>query len=155
MTRRTAIITLIVFLSACSSAKHPLDDSETRPADLGAAMGQAEEVLGDLDTEVLGGIAHDDTVWDAPQGCAVNEDSPEQGEVARILYRSYSDLPSGTSTDDLLGAAREHWETGGHTVGDGAPNMAPQVIARIDGISYSLVDDESGVEARAFLPCES
>lgn len=153
MIRNGALICFGIVLVACTSARHPLDDSESRPSDLGTAVSQASMVLDDLDAEVLTDIAHDEAVWDAPQGCAVNQDSPEQGEVARVMYRSYRSLPTGTTSVELLGAAREHWRSHGHTVGEGSPDMAPQVIARIDGISYSLVDGEPGVEARAFLPC--
>lgn len=152
-----AMLSVVTTLAACNgdSVRHPLDDSETRPADLDAALEQAESVMGDVTDSVLEGAAHDDRTWSADNDCATNPDSPEQGDVSRILYRSFPAVPSGTSAAEIVTATESHWEGAGHTVGPGAPNMANQAITRIDGIGYSMVEAEPGVELRAFIPCIS
>lgn len=141
--------------SACDdqAVRHPLDDSETRPADPDTALEQANAALDNVAGAVLDGVDHHDRQWPAGGGCGTNPDSPEQGEVSRVLYRSYPVLASGSTPAGIVTAARTHWERAGHTVGAGAPDMANQAITRIDGIGYSMVEAEPGVELRAFLPC--
>jgi len=141
-------------LAACTgdSVRHPLDDSEAGPADLDAALEQAATVMDDVTEAVLDGKAHDDRRWSADNGCATNPDSPEQGDVSRILYRSFPTTTGATATD-VVSATEAHWEEAGHTVGPGPPNMANQAVTRIDGIGYSMVEAEPGVELRAFIPC--
>lgn len=144
-------------LSACTgdSVRHPLDDSETKPADIDVAMEQATAVMDDVTVAVLADATYDDDDWSADDGCATNPDSPEQGDVSRILYRTFPTTPSGTTAADIVAATEAHWESAGHTVGPGAPDMAPQAITRIDGIGYSVVEAEPSVELRAFIPCFS
>ena len=149
------LLCLAASLAACTgdSVGHPLDDSEARPADVATAMRQAESVMDDVTDSVLDGAAHDDRDWSADNGCATNPDSPEQGDVSRILYRSFPTTPSGTTVGDVVVATQTHWEGAGHTVGPGASNMANRAITRIDGVGYSMVEAKPGVELRAFLPC--
>ena len=156
---RTGVLVLstVAVLTACTgdSVRHPLDDSETGPADIETAVRRAESVMDDVTDAVLDGAAHNDRGWSADNGCATNPESPEQGEVSRILYRSFPAPVSGASASDIVMAAEAHWERAGYTVGPGAPNMANQAITRIDGIGYSMVDAPPGVELRAFIPCFS
>lgn len=159
MMRRVALGSLALIVIAIGSAcddeavRHPLDDSETRPTDLDAALEQANAALDDVADAVLDGVAGNDRQWPADGGCGTNPDSPEQGDVSRILYRSYPTLAAGSTPAGVVSAAGAHWEQAGHSVGPGAPNMANQAITRIDGIGYSVVEAPPGVELRAFLPC--
>lgn len=141
-------------LAACSGdpVRHPLDDSEAGPADLDTALAQAATVMDDVTDSVLHGATYDDRHWSADNGCATNPNSPEQGDVSRVLYRSFP-TTTGMAPSDIVGATEAHWEEAGHTVGPGAPNGANQAITRIGGIGYSMVEAEPGVELRAFIPC--
>ena len=77
----------------------------------------------------------------------------QQGDVSRILYVTYPTLPPDTTAGDVVASAKTHWEGEGHTVGAGSPEMPNQSIARINGISYAVVEVTPGIELRAFLPC--
>ena len=101
----------------------------------------------------LPGVAHDESEWTADAGCDTSADSPEQGDVSRILYVTYPELPADTTADEVVGRAETHWEGEGHTVGAGSPSMPNQSITRVNGISYAVVDTPPGVQLRAFLPC--
>ena len=150
----SVLVPAVLGLTACSDGVgHPLDDSESRPADRESALVAANTTLDDVEASVLNGASGTVSEWEAPSGCATNPDSPEQGDVSTILYRTHPRLPAGTTSDAVLKEARTHWEHAGHTVGDGAPNGATQVLTRIDGVGYSVVEAPPGVEARAFLPC--
>ncbi|MDH3299314.1 MAG: hypothetical protein OES24_02300 [Acidimicrobiia bacterium] len=151
------VLSAVTVVTACTGdpVRHPLDDSETRPADIETAVRRAESVLADVTDSVLDGADYEDRGWSADNGCATNPEAPEQGEVSRILYRSFPTPASGASATDIVSATEAHWERSGHTVGAGAPNTANQAITRIDGIGYSMVDAPPGVELRAFIPCFS
>ena len=56
MTRRTfiAVTVLLVLTAACdNSVKHPLDDSETKPASAAAAVEEANAALDDVGLAVM------------------------------------------------------------------------------------------------------
>ena len=145
---------LLVLLAACSGqVRHPLDDSETRPPDASAALTEAQTTLGAVGDALLPNVKHEDTEWIADGGCDTSTNSPEQGDVSRILYATYPTLPPDTTAGDVVASAKTHWEGEGHTVGAGPPDMPNQSIARINGISYAVVEVTPGVELRAFLPC--
>ncbi len=147
-------VTVALLTAACDNGvRHPLDDSETKPATAAEALDEATNELDRVGAAVLTGLVYEATEWEAPDRCATRVDSPEQGDVSTILYRGYATPPSGQTAADVLAAATHHWEGEGHTVGPGAPNMPDQAITRVDGISYSVVDEPPGVELRAFLPC--
>ncbi|MDH5521119.1 MAG: hypothetical protein OEZ14_11375 [Acidimicrobiia bacterium] len=152
-----AVLLVVTVPAACTgdSARHPLDDSETKPADIETALEQAESVMDEVTDAVLAGSVHDDRGWSAENDCATNPDSPEQGDVSRVLYRSFPAPASGPSAADIVRATEAHWEGGGHTVAPGAPNMANQAVTRIEGIGYSMVEAAPGLELRAFIPCFS
>lgn len=152
--RLLAIGLIVLALAGCGDdAKHPLDDSETKPADLAAAVAQANSFLDETAAAVYGGESPVLDEWSPSGGCATNQNSPEQGEVSRILYRTYRENPAAKSSAQVIADAENHWQDAGHTVGAGSPNMAAQVVTRVDGISYSVVDVPPGTEMRAFLPC--
>lgn len=147
-------ICMLILLAGCSgSVRHPLDDSETRPPDAAAAQTEAEATLREVGAALLPDVKHNDTVWAADDGCATHVDAPEQGDVGRVIFAVYPTLPAGTTAVDVVGAAKAHWVSQGHTVGAGSSNMPDQAITRINGISYAVVDTPPGVEFRAFLPC--
>jgi hypothetical protein len=144
----------LVLLAACSNqVRHPLDDSETRPPDAATALTEAQTTLREVGDAVLSSVAHDDSEWMADGGCGTSIDSPEQGDISRILYMTYPTLPAERTADQVVASARDYWEGQGHTVGAGSPSMPTQAIARINGISYAVVDTAPGIELRAFLPC--
>jgi hypothetical protein len=144
---------LLVIAACTGQVRHPLDDSETRPPDAASALTEAQTTLEAVGDALLPGVSHDDTEWMADGGCGTSIDSPEQGDVSRIVYATYPDLPAETTVDEVVANARTHWEGQGHTVGTGAPSMPNQAITRINGISYAVVDTAPGVELRAFVPC--
>lgn len=148
------IIVVLLVVSACADGiSHPLDDSETKPATLAEAHAEATLRIDDVAAAVIGDGSFETDEWHAAGGCATNQNSPEQGEVSRILYRSYASLPDGVSASSVIADAFDRWEAEGFSVGPGAPNMPEQTIGRINGISYAVVDTDPGVELRAFLPC--
>ncbi len=151
----TLAVVVALLIGACEDASvgHPLDDSEGRPADAETALSQAQRELDDVADSVLDGVAHDAGDWSADGGCGTNPESTEQGDVSRILYRSFPSLADGATPSSVVASAKTHWEKDGHTVGPGAPNMARQAVTRIDGIGFSAVETPPGVELRAFLPC--
>lgn len=145
---------LLLLLSACSGqVRHPLDDSETRPPDANSALTEARTTLDAVGNALLPGVRHEDTEWIADDGCDTSTDSPEQGDVSRILRDTYPALPPYTTAGDVVASAQTHWEGEGHTVGAGSPDMSNQFIVRVNGISYAVVEVTPGVELRAFLPC--
>lgn len=145
---------LALFVAACSDpVKHPLDDSETRPPTAAAALVEANAMLDEVASAVMAGLAPTPTEWVAASGCGTDPDSPEQGDVDRTLRRTYPELPAGRSAADLLTAVSSHWEHAGYAVGPGAPNMAPQVITRVNGISYSVTDATPALVMAASVPC--
>lgn len=144
----------LVMLAACSGqVRHPLDDSETRPKDAAAALTEARNTLQLAGDALLAGATHSETEWLPDGGCSTSSDSPEQGDVSRILFVTYPTLPADTTAGEVVAGAQAHWEGQGHTVGAGSPSMPNQAITRIDGISYAVVDAAPGIQLRAFLPC--
>ena len=131
----------------------PLDDSESKPSTLEAAGEEANEEMDAIGATALAGSQSRATEWASPGGCSTNPDHPEQGEVSRVLIRSYAQLPAASTQSSVLDAVSAHWESAGHTVGEGSPTMEEQRIARIHGISYATVSVDTGIEVRAFLPC--
>ena len=146
-------LSLLLPMACSATPRHPLDDSESRPADLRSALIAANETLDDVEGSVLNGAVGQTSEWLPTSGCATSPDSPEQGDVSRILYRTHLQLPAGATSDTIISESRTRWERAGHTVGAGPPNSATQVITRIDGIGYSVVEITAGIELRAFLPC--
>ena len=138
---------LLLLLAACSGqVRHPLDDSESRPPDANSALTEAQTTLGAVGDALLPNVKHEDTEWIADGGCDTSASSPEQGDVSRILHVTYPTLPPDTTAGDVVASE-------GHTVGAGSRDMPNQSIARINGISYAVVEVTPGVELRAFLPC--
>lgn len=144
---------LIVVIACSDAVRHPLDDSESRPPTAAEALDEASEHLEDLSTDVLPDAEYESASWNAPDGCATYPASPEQGDVGTVLYRSYPELPEGASTASMLESVAEYWESDGYRVGEGSANMPEQRIVRVNGISYSVVAIEPGIEMRAFVPC--
>ena len=152
--RLLAMGLIVLALAGCGDdARHPLDDSEAKPADLATAVAQANSFLDETAAAVYGGESAVFDEWSPNVGCATNQNSPEQGDVSRILYRAYGQNPAAKSSAQVIADAEVHWQAAGHTVGAGSPDMATQAITRVDGISYSVVDVPPGTEMRAFLPC--
>jgi hypothetical protein len=155
--RRVALVVsavVAVALSGCgTSVRHPLDDSETRPASAEAAKTEANLTLDELEETTLDSAPSTSEEWVPDSGCDTLPDAPEQGTIGSVLIRSYAELPDGTTIDTLLNDQEARWEADGHTVDRNSPNMAPQVINRSNGIGYTLVSTPPGAELRAFLPC--
>ncbi len=140
-------------LAACNDIKHPLDDSATRPATEDDAIAEATAMLDDMATTTMVSESFIEVEWADESGCATHPDSPEQGDVGRILYRTYSKLPGSSTIKTLMANQRSHWEDNGYTVQENAPNMPATVMFRPNSITYYLNDAPPGVELRAFLPC--
>ncbi len=154
MKGRLVVATSLLLLGACAdSIRHPLDDSESKPSTLESAVGEANVELDGVADMVLSGVAYTASEWADPDGCGVNSDHPEQGEVSRVLERSYPELPAGVTQSSVLDAVSAHWNSAGHSVGEGSSTMEEQRIARIHGISYATVSVDAGINLRAFLPC--
>lgn len=148
------IVLLLALTAACGdSVKHPLDDSESRPATADDASAEAETTLDELGESSLSSVPFTASSWIPPSGCGVDPTVPEQGEVGTTVYRHYAELPADATPETLMAETTKRWEDAGHTVGRGSANMPDQVITRINGIGYSLVSTQPGVELRAFLPC--
>ena len=154
MSGRLVVVASLLLLSGCSdSIRHPLDDSESKPSTLESAVDEANVEMNAVGDTALSGVAYTATEWGAPDGCGISSDHPEQGEVSRVLERSYAGLPAGATQSSVLDAVSAHWDSAGHRVGEGSPTMEEQRIARIHGISYAAVSVDAGMNLRAFLPC--
>ena len=154
MRGRLVVVASLLLLSGCSdSIRHPLDDSESKPSTLEAAVEEANVEMDAVGDTALSGAAYSASEWAAPDGCGVSSDHPEQGEVSRMLERSYPELPAGMTPSSVLDAVSAHWVSAGHSVGEGSPTMEEQRIARIHGISYAAVSVDEEAALRAFLAC--
>jgi hypothetical protein len=154
MRSRLSIVASLLLLTACSETiRHPLDDSESKPSTLEAAVEEASDEMDEVGAAALAGGRYASTEWTTTEGCGISPDYPEQGEVSRVLERSYASLPSGATQSSVLDAVSAHWDSAGHRVGEGSPTMEEQRIARIHGISYAAVSVDVGIDLRAFLPC--
>lgn len=147
------VVAALLLSSGCSdSIRHPLDDSESKPSSLESAVEEASVEMNAVDT-AMSGAAYTASEWSAPAGCGINPDHPEQGEVSRMLERSYPKLPAGATQSSVLEAVSAHWSSAGHQVSEGSSTMEEQRIVRIHGISYAAVSVDAGIDLRAFLPC--
>lgn len=147
-------VALVAVATGCgASVKHPLDDSEARPASPDAAVTEAALRLDELGESTMSSAPSTSHEWVPGTGCDTYPEAPEQGDVVRVLARFYDALPGGGTIETLLDNQETAWKAQSHAVDRGSANMAPQVISRINGIGYALVSTPPGAELRAFLPC--
>lgn len=151
--RRSVVVSLLLITACMDSIRHPLDDSEGKASTLEAAVEEAYHEMDAVGAAALSSAPYSSSEWVSPQGCGVSPGHPEQGEVSRVLERSYADLPAGVAQSSVLDAVSAYWDSAGHTVGEGSPTMEEQLIVRIHGIGYAAAAVDEGIAVRAFLPC--
>lgn len=149
-----AAVALSILLVAACGDTCVFCDTETRPATAAAAVEEANKTLDSIGETTMESALYTFDEWVPDSGCAPNPGNPEQGDVGRILFRTYTELPSGTTAASLMADLKERWERDGLTVGSNAPDdPEDKVIARIDGIGYYLASIPPGVALRAFIQC--
>lgn len=147
-------VILTLGLAACSAC--PFCDTETRPETDASALAEAEETLDLLSAEILEGVTFEESVWEAPDSCAVAPFSPEQGEIGRALIRSYSEAsmePSDATPDSVNEGFSSFWTERDETVNPSSPDSPRGSVARVNGIGYDVVVGSWPVLLRAFTPC--
>lgn len=146
-------VLIVGLLTACQDTC-VFCDTETRPATAADALAEANQTLDSIGETTLKSASFTIDEWLPDNGCATHPDEAEQGEVDRILYRTYAELPSGTTAESLVADLSERWEKDGLIVGSLAPGDSEEaVITRTKGIGYYLVSTPPGVQLRASIPC--
>lgn len=143
------------FFTACSTMRHPLDDSETKPNTEPLAVDEAEQTLDTIGDRVLGGIDFAEDTWSGDDRCGPAPFAPSQGDVGLVLIRSYDGvaLEEAGPSEDLLDEYESFWNDQNESVSRSSPNMEPGVVSRVNGIGYEMVSLPSALELRAFIPC--
>jgi len=148
-----AVALMALVLAACDDTC-VFCDTETRPATAAAAVIEANKTLDSIGETTMEKAAFTADEWIPDTGCATNPDNPEQGDVGRVVFRTYSQLPSGTTADGLLGDLKDRWEKDGLSVSSNSTSDPEEkVLTRINGIGYYLASTPPGAQLRAFIPC--
>lgn len=149
-----ALVLMAMVLAACDQDTCVFCDTETRPATAADAVEEANRTLDRIGETTMESVSFTSDEWIPENGCDTNPGNPEQGDIGRVLFRTYAQLPSGTTAESLMADVRARWEDDELTVGSNAPaDPEDKVIARINGIGYYLASTPPGVELRAFIPC--
>lgn len=148
-----AVALMALVLAACNDTC-VFCDTETRPATATDAVVEANKTLDSIGKTTMESAAYTTDEWGPDTGCATNPDNPEQGDVGRVLFRTYAQLPNGTTAAGLMADLKERWEKDGISVGPpSTSDPEEKVIARINGIGYYLASTPPGMQLRAFIQC--
>lgn len=148
-----AVALMALVLAACDDTC-VFCDTETRPATAAEAVIEAIQTLDTIGETTMESAAFTTSEWLPDTGCGTNPDNPEQGDVGRVLFRTYAELPTGTTAAGLIADLKERWEKDGIGVGRRTTSDPEErVIARINGIGYYLVSTPPGMQLRAFIQC--
>lgn len=104
----TLVATAMAVAGCGTAVRHPLDDSETRPASPWAATTEAAMTLDELGESTMSSLSFTSQEWVPDSGCDTYPEAPEQGDVGRVLARSYDALPGGRRSIRSSTTRRRH-----------------------------------------------